>query len=138
MQDKPTPECTCPVCELEADSETIACEECNEWFHFQCAGLPNEDVKNIRGNSPLISKCCNDNVQYGIQRQTSQALQPNLPTQSGTGDSNMPSSPVQRNTTCTTPEHQSLSQSNSLHHKRPTNVVITAIDYQPTFSTLFL
>ena len=135
MQDKPTPEFTCPVCELDAGSETIACEECNERFHFQCAGLSNEDVKKIRGNSSFICKCCNDNVLYGVQRQTNQAVQPILPTQFGTGCSNMPSSPVLRNTTRTSPEHQSFSQSSSLHHERPKNVVITATDCQPTFST---
>ncbi|MES9906203.1 MAG: hypothetical protein ABW168_26425, partial [Sedimenticola sp.] len=135
-EENSAPEFICPVCDLEAGSETIACEECNDWFHFQCAGLSNEDVKKIRGNSPFICKCCNDNVLYG-PTQTNTALQPILPTQSGTGDSHLPSSPVQRIPTRTTPEHPSLSQSSSsLHHERPsTEVITTDTDCQSTPST---
>lgn len=31
----------CPSCEQTAGDQTIACEECGEWYHFSCTGLGN-------------------------------------------------------------------------------------------------
>ena len=29
----------CPICQQQANMDTIACEECDDWFHFECLGL---------------------------------------------------------------------------------------------------
>ena len=45
----------CPICDLNtADGETLACEECGEWFHFACAGLDKAVASSIHGNVPYI------------------------------------------------------------------------------------
>ena len=42
----------CPICDLTADGETIACEECGEWFHFACAGLDKAAASSIHDDVP--------------------------------------------------------------------------------------
>ena len=29
----------CPICQQQANMDTIACKECDDWFHFECLGL---------------------------------------------------------------------------------------------------
>ena len=54
----------CPICDLTADGETIACEECGEWFHFACAGLDKAAASSIHDDVPYICLLCNDNQLY--------------------------------------------------------------------------
>ena len=42
----------CPICDLTSDGETIACEECGEWFHFACAGLDKAAASSIHDDVP--------------------------------------------------------------------------------------
>ena len=54
----------CPICDLTADGETIACEECGEWFLFACAGLDKAASSSIHDDVPYICLLCNDNQLY--------------------------------------------------------------------------
>ncbi|MES9881859.1 MAG: PHD finger domain-containing protein [Sedimenticola sp.] len=54
----------CPVCGLEAKNDTIACEECDLWFHYSCVGLNNKDAGKISESTPYICVSCNDNILY--------------------------------------------------------------------------
>jgi hypothetical protein len=39
--------------------DTIACEECDDWFHFECLGLTSKNIKKIEEEAPYICKeCC--------------------------------------------------------------------------------
>ncbi|CAC5391685.1 unnamed protein product [Mytilus coruscus] len=31
--------CLCPICKEESQENTIACDECNEWYHYSCLRL---------------------------------------------------------------------------------------------------
>ena len=54
----------CPVCEQTANGGTIVCEECSEWYHFSCIGLPEARVDSIPNDVPFICQFCNDNQLY--------------------------------------------------------------------------
>ena len=54
----------CPSCEQPAESDTIVCEECEEWFHFECIGLNNQSADLIQPDVPFICLFCNDNLLY--------------------------------------------------------------------------
>ena len=36
--------------------DTIACEECDDWFHFECLGLTYKNIKKIEEEAPYICK----------------------------------------------------------------------------------
>ena len=55
---------TCPSCEQPANSETIECEECGEWFHFECVGLSKQSAEQIHSDVPFICLFCNDGLLY--------------------------------------------------------------------------
>ena len=33
---------TCPICELPVEEDCIACDSCDNWMHFRCAGIQNQ------------------------------------------------------------------------------------------------
>ena len=35
----------CPSCEEIADQQTICCETCDSWFHYNCVGIAVNDVE---------------------------------------------------------------------------------------------
>jgi hypothetical protein len=45
----------CPICQQQANMDTIACEECDDWFHFECLGLTYKNIKKIEEEAPIIS-----------------------------------------------------------------------------------
>ena len=55
----------CPVCDQAAELETIACEQCDEWYHYSCAGITGKDIDKIGDDIPYICDCCADNALYG-------------------------------------------------------------------------
>ncbi len=55
----------CPVCETDAELNTIACEECNAWYHYNCVGLSPTEVKKIHEEVPFVCESCNDNLLCG-------------------------------------------------------------------------
>ena len=54
----------CQICEQTAGAGTIACEECNEWYHFSCAGIVEAKIESIPNDVPFICQFCNDNLLY--------------------------------------------------------------------------
>ena len=50
----------CPACDKVAGNNTIACEECNEWFHFGCIGVEQSKINEIPNDVPFICIFCND------------------------------------------------------------------------------
>ena len=54
----------CPACEQLAGDQTIECEECGEWYHFNCTGLDNKSADSIPKDIPFICLFCNDNLLY--------------------------------------------------------------------------
>ena len=50
----------CPACDQVADNDTIACDECNEWFHFGCIGVDRSRINDIPDEIPFICLFCND------------------------------------------------------------------------------
>ena len=55
----------CPNCDQVAGQNTIACEECELWYHYGCVGLSLADVVKINTDIPYICDNCNDNQVYG-------------------------------------------------------------------------
>ena len=55
----------CPLCDTLADAGTIACEQCDEWFHFKCVGLQDKEIEKIGDSIPYVCDACSDNVLYG-------------------------------------------------------------------------
>ena len=46
----------CPICQQQANRDTIVCEECDGWFHFECLGLTSKDIKKIEEHVFYICK----------------------------------------------------------------------------------
>lgn len=47
----------CPTCNSEAGDQTICCDVCDQWFHYNCAGLSLEAFVGI-GESPWSCEKC--------------------------------------------------------------------------------
>ncbi|CAC5406066.1 unnamed protein product [Mytilus coruscus] len=45
----------CPICNERAGERTVGCEQCDEWIHFNCAGLKDSDIDKIRDN-PFVCR----------------------------------------------------------------------------------
>jgi len=54
----------CPSCGQEANLKTIACDECDEWFHYSCVNLSEDDIKKLPTEFPYICDNCNENHLY--------------------------------------------------------------------------
>ena len=48
----------CPICQQQANRDTIACEECDGWFHFEYLGLTSKDINKIEEDTPYICNAC--------------------------------------------------------------------------------
>jgi ribosomal protein L37AE/L43A len=57
----------CPICQQQANMNTIACEECDDWFHFECLGLTSKNIKKIEEEAPYICKECIENQLYQLR-----------------------------------------------------------------------
>ena len=64
----------CPICDQATELETISCEQCDEWYHYSCAGITEKDIKKIGKDIPFIYECCSDNVLYGTQLEDTSKL----------------------------------------------------------------
>ena len=58
LNDEKGYEYMCPVCELEANEETIQCDTCLEWFHYQCVNLTVNEVNKIPEKAPFNCSPC--------------------------------------------------------------------------------
>ena len=54
----------CPNCEEAAGQNTICCEDCDSWYHYDCLGLTPAEVAKIDTDIPYICDNCNDNHIY--------------------------------------------------------------------------
>ena len=54
----------CPSCEEIADQQTICCETCDSWFHYNCVGITVNDVEKISSEVPFICDNCTENLIY--------------------------------------------------------------------------
>ena len=102
----------CPACDQVADSDTIECEECNEWFHFDCTGGEQSKVNDIPEDVPFICIFCNDrtlNLDNDIQLEENQpeddhqvsdtvSLPPVIDNHENTDSSSEPPVPTQKDT----------------------------------------
>ena len=50
----------CPVCDQVAGNNTIVCEECSKWFHFDCVGVDKSKIVNIAYEFPFVCIFFND------------------------------------------------------------------------------
>ena len=64
----------CPICDQAAELETIACEQCDGWYHYSCAGITEKDINKIGKDIPYICECCSDNLLYGTQLEDTSKL----------------------------------------------------------------
>ncbi len=55
---------SCPICDKPAGDDTIACEECDEWYHLVCVGLSSKNASEIHTETPFICNICNDTLLY--------------------------------------------------------------------------
>ncbi|MCG8078587.1 MAG: hypothetical protein JAY75_20405, partial [Candidatus Thiodiazotropha taylori] len=55
----------CPNCEEPAESQTIACEICDCWYHYGCVGVTINDVAKINSAVPFICENCSEGEIYG-------------------------------------------------------------------------
>ncbi|CAG2254970.1 unnamed protein product [Mytilus edulis] len=53
----------CPNCEQAVQTEGIACDSCNNWFHYKCVGLTEDHINSFQ---QLEYHCdqCNDDLLY--------------------------------------------------------------------------
>jgi len=65
---------TCPICELPVEEDCIACDSCDNWLHFRCAGIQSNDVRNVYKNSGYICNQCNDELMYSCNTSTNTTL----------------------------------------------------------------
>ena len=54
----------CPLCSKPADLNTIHCDKCLEWVHFDCAGFTKSRVDNIPDIAPFTCRLCCDDLLY--------------------------------------------------------------------------
>ncbi|CAG2215473.1 unnamed protein product [Mytilus edulis] len=54
----------CPICREESENNTIACDECNEWFHYTCLKLTEMEIRKIDPDIPYICDLCNDEALF--------------------------------------------------------------------------
>ncbi|CAC5377796.1 MLL3 [Mytilus coruscus] len=45
----------CPICNERAGERNVGCKQCDEWIHFNCAGLKDSDIDKIRDN-PFVCR----------------------------------------------------------------------------------
>ena len=57
--------CFCPICDSQAEGETIACDQCDKWFHYRCIGLHEKEIEKINDSIPYVGAACSDNIIYG-------------------------------------------------------------------------
>ncbi|CAG2201934.1 unnamed protein product [Mytilus edulis] len=56
----------CPMCNERAGERTVGCEQCDEWIHFNCAGLKDSDIEKIKDN-PFVCRLCIENNLYSTE-----------------------------------------------------------------------
>ncbi|CAC5391717.1 unnamed protein product [Mytilus coruscus] len=56
--------CLCPICKEESQENTIACDECNEWYHYSCLRLSTMEVNKMDPDTPYICDLCNYELLY--------------------------------------------------------------------------
>ncbi|XP_071176588.1 probable serine/threonine-protein kinase cdc7 [Mytilus edulis] len=56
----------CPMCNERAGERTVGCEQCDEWIHFNCAGLKDSDIDKIKDN-PFVCRLCIENNLYSTE-----------------------------------------------------------------------
>ncbi|CAC5406054.1 unnamed protein product [Mytilus coruscus] len=49
-----------------AGERTVGCEQCDEWIHFNCAGLKDSDIDKITDN-PFVCRLCIENNLYSTE-----------------------------------------------------------------------
>ena len=54
----------CPICREEAQERTIACEECNEWYHYSCVKISQLEINKIDPNISYICDICNEELLF--------------------------------------------------------------------------
>ena len=54
----------CPICREEAQENTIAYEECNEWYHYSCLKISQLEINKIDPNIPYICEICNEELLF--------------------------------------------------------------------------
>ncbi|CAC5393779.1 unnamed protein product [Mytilus coruscus] len=54
----------CPICREESENNTIAYDECNEWFHYTCLKLTEMEIRKIDPDIPYICDLCNDEALF--------------------------------------------------------------------------
>ena len=68
----------CPSCEEIADQQTMCCETCDSWFHYNCVGITLNDVEKISSDVPYIYDNCTENLIYDSNQTLTENR--NLPT----------------------------------------------------------
>ena len=53
------PKSTCPKCNKEALEESICCDRCNKWYHFNCSELSKSQIRSHCINKYKKWKCVN-------------------------------------------------------------------------------
>ncbi|CAC5415668.1 unnamed protein product [Mytilus coruscus] len=53
----------CPKCETPDDNEGIACDSCDNWYHYICSYIKEDDLKLYEG-SDFHCQQCNDDLLY--------------------------------------------------------------------------
>ena len=83
----------CPVCQKQADDDTIECEECNDWLHFECVGLTKTQVQKIDHSIPYICKQCIENQLYQLPKDMDNTIDVSIQQQSVEQEPNQDSTP---------------------------------------------
>ncbi|CAC5410476.1 unnamed protein product [Mytilus coruscus] len=54
----------CSICNDESGNNTIACDECNEWFHYDCLKLTEMEVRKTYSSIPYICELYNNKALF--------------------------------------------------------------------------
>lgn len=57
-----------------AEGDTIECEECDDWLHFECVRLTKAQVHKIDSDIPYICKQCIDDHLYQLPKDIDETI----------------------------------------------------------------
>ena len=60
----------CPICTKSAQTQSIACDICDEWYHFRCLGIP-ISREDFYESHAFVCTVCNEEATYVKQTDTS-------------------------------------------------------------------
>lgn len=114
----------CPSCDQEAKMKTIACDE---WYHYTCANLSEEDIRKLPTEFPYVCDSCNENQLYCQETSNGKQASPEEQTEKPTVKNTK--ARLSNESTCTTTKNKA--KTNNLLESQNTTTANIPIDLVP-------